>query len=147
MRLLSRVWFACACAIACGSGCGKKGDAVAAADAAAVEDARVVIAVGVACAEERASVCSGDSALRCVGGVWAVINTCRGDGGCVPDETRHKVRCDDSVAREGDPCDTPDQPACSDDGTSELLCRDGGFVKTRACKKPCERLDAGVRCN
>jgi hypothetical protein len=97
---------------------------------------------GGACSAEAVFACEGDTALRCDGGTWAKASACGGPSGCsvdVADDVAEagRVRCDDSIAREGDACDTPHQAACSMDGGAELACKEGTFVRVRVCKEPC----------
>lgn len=97
----------------------------------------------------RTTTCSPDRAmaLRCIGGKLTPINACRGKNGCAPrPESRSRVHCDDSVAAIDDPCDTPNQAACSADGKAELACKSGKFVKVRECRRECRADEEEVRC-
>ena len=80
--------------------------------------------------------CSVDRkmALRCLGGKYENDNSCRGPRACRSNDSGG-VFCDDSIALEGDPCDTQDEIACSMDGKIELACRGNEYVKKQDCKR------------
>lgn len=81
-------------------------------------------------------VCSDkDTALYCKDGVFTAI-PCRGPRGCVGGAESPK--CDYDFASEGDACMSPanENYACSLDRAVGLVCKDGKFVRWRACKGP-----------
>jgi hypothetical protein len=86
--------------------------------------------------------CTGDrgSVLRCDSGKMSVLNTCRGPKACsiVNHATENKVEfvCDDSIANDGDACDTNGEEACSMDKKSILVCSSNKFGKPKACTGP-----------
>jgi hypothetical protein len=45
-----------------------------------------------------------------------------------------KVTCDNSIANAGDTCTETDDYACTQDGTSALVCKDGKFTVASICK-------------
>jgi hypothetical protein len=77
----------------------------------------------------------GRSAVRCTGGRWELRLLCRGPAACALLDDA--VRCDNSVANAGDPCDHPDGQ-CSADRTAKLVCRAGEHVLVvdRKCPGP-----------
>jgi hypothetical protein len=79
--------------------------------------------------------CSVDRkmALRCRSGKYENDNSCRGQKECR--YNNNSLHCDDSVALEGDPCDTQDEVACSIDGKIELSCKANKYVKKQDCKR------------
>ena len=87
-----------------------------------------------ACTADRGSV------LRCDRGKMGILNTCRGPKACaiVNHAAENKVEfvCDDSLALEGDPCDTNGEEACSMDKKSILVCAANKFGKPKACNGP-----------
>lgn len=111
--------------------------------APAPEPASSVAHAGDACGVEGARVCAAHppALLRCMGGAFVAVAACAGPGGCAPDGG-----CDDTIAQAGDPCDVERQVACAPDGASELRCEGRRWRTARACVRPCERLDGGVRC-
>jgi hypothetical protein len=70
--------------------------------------------------------------LRCADGKFVEDNTCRGPKGCLMKE--HAVYCDETIAMEGDVCDTAGEVTCGMDGKTTLVCKSGKFVKKRDCK-------------
>jgi hypothetical protein len=108
-------------------------------------------AVGDPCEKQGAYACSveRDAMLQCRGSSLATVSSCRGPEACHFDREQHLVACDDGVAREGDPCDTPGRVACAASGQYELACgsdADGGSVGplTYAKKRECRRTDCRV---
>jgi hypothetical protein len=83
---------------------------------------------GVACSADHVSL------LKCVADKMTVAVTCKGKSGCTVENAT--VRCDQSIAAVGDPCD--EGPACSADGKQMLACKDGKRVVERTCAKACE---------
>ena len=85
--------------------------------------------------------------LMCRDERLALVSTCRGPKGCylLADRKNH---CDDSEALMGDPCDTQGEVACSMDRKTELVCRDGAYVKKYDCKRKdgCEIRDGQLLC-
>jgi hypothetical protein len=80
------------------------------------------------------------SVLRCDDSKMTVLNTCRGPKACsiVNHAAENKVEfvCDDSLAKEGDACDTNGEEACSMDKKSILVCSSNKFGKPKACNGP-----------
>jgi hypothetical protein len=67
---------------------------------------------------------------------------CRGKKGCVT--VRFSARCDESIGREGEHCETPTDVACSEDGRSQLTCADNlVWGKAQDCKGGC-RITQGA---
>ncbi|MBX3271678.1 MAG: hypothetical protein KF729_15535 [Sandaracinaceae bacterium] len=67
----------------------------------------------------------GASLLRCVGDRSRLVARCRGPRGCFRDADH--IRCDDSIAREDEPCEG-DSYACAEDGRALLVCRDARWT-------------------
>ncbi len=86
--------------------------------------------------------CTQDKALllRCNDRKMAPRNACRGPKGCrVVERTREKkidFLCDDSVAKEGDPCDTNGEETCALDKTAMYICQANAFVAYKTCTGP-----------
>ena len=55
----------------------------------------------------------------------------------LPEEKKTDFVCDDSLAQDGDACDTPGEEACSIDQTELLTCKSNKFVKDHACPGGC----------
>lgn len=93
---------------------------------------RTVAAEGDVCWEsaDEEIACTPDArTLRCVGGRFAAVRPCRGPKGCnAQGEHYNGERCDQSVAKAGDPCETHGfwEEACSVDRKTILECRDAG---------------------
>ena len=134
----------------------KAGACVLAAVLTIVPACREKPAAGGTCALPDQLVCGGaDHALLCEpapsGGAtaWREI-PCKGAKGC----SRSNVadECDDTLAREGDPC-PPSPPldyACTADRARALFCKDGRYALWRACRGPdaCRVEDGrNVRCD
>jgi hypothetical protein len=89
------------------------------------------------------SSCSTDhrSELRCQGGRYAVVATCKGPDGCTLTPAKggdeYTLTCDDHIADVGDPCFDATRTACSSDKRSLLACTAQRFAVDRACKKEC----------
>jgi hypothetical protein len=86
--------------------------------------------------------CSVDKklALVCKEGKYFVDSACRGPEACRVGTQARKLECDDSVANEGDPCDTEREVTCSEDHKSELVCTNLKWTK----KLDCTRKDGCV---
>lgn len=90
------------------------------------------------------SACSTDhkAEVRCQGGHFAVLATCKGPDGCTLTPSSkgkgYTLSCDDHVASVGDPCFDSTRTACSSDGKSLLTCTAQRFVVDRACKRGCK---------
>jgi hypothetical protein len=93
--------------------------------------------VGDKCRSERGEslACSADhkGELVCRNGKFELYSVCKGPRGCVV----AGFECDSSVGDVGDAC--PEQRgdanyACSADKTSLVVCRDGKFAPSRACR-------------
>ena len=100
------------------------------------------------CANEGGGWCSADRHMMmvCKGGRFTAGNACRGPGGCSLQGT--KVKCDESVALQGDPCDTPGEMTCSIDKKMSLRCGGGRYTKAQDCKeKPCVRMAGMIGCD
>lgn len=99
---------------------------------------------------DRGDPCSGaddscstdhDAELRCQGGRFAVIATCKGPDGCTLTPAKkgegYTLSCDDHVADVGDPCFDTERTACSSDNKALLTCTAQRFVVDHACKRGC----------
>lgn len=94
--------------------------------------------LGDACIEHGKGACSTDKRFLLVcteRDCYERDSSCRGPEACHL-SGKHAL-CDDSVALEADPCDTPDERTCTTDGKSQLICKAGKFVKERDCKAKC----------
>ncbi|HSO37138.1 MAG TPA: hypothetical protein VLT33_31650 [Labilithrix sp.] len=86
--------------------------------------------------------CTNDKAfiLRCEGNVMKAIDSCRGPKSCTfeehPAQQRIEFNCDDSVAQEGDPCESDNNHACAVDKKAIHVCKDHKFVQLKACLGP-----------
>jgi hypothetical protein len=80
-------------------------------------------------------------ALRCDDGKMTPLNTCRGPRQCrivpMPKHDRPEVLCDDSIAQDGDPCDTNSEEACSMDKKGMLVCKGNKFTGLVPCPGGC----------
>ena len=101
--------------------------------------------VGVSCAPEGGYDCTSDRRAMtvCRGGRTAIASTCRGARGC---SATHAVDCDHSVALAGDPCDGPNEIACSQDGRAMLRCVNGIYRVGEACTNACLSTSGRVLC-
>jgi hypothetical protein len=97
-----------------------------------------------ACTSDRGMV------LRCDANKMVALNTCRGPKACVivphPADNKVEFVCDDSLAKEGDACDTNGEEACSMDKKAILVCNANKFGSPKACDGPAgctyeEKLD------
>ena len=83
--------------------------------------------------------CTTDKALilRCTNSVMTAIDACRGPKSCTfeeqPAAQRIEFNCDDSVAQEGDPCETENNHACAVDHKAIHVCKGKKFVSLKAC--------------
>lgn len=83
--------------------------------------------------------CTTDKSLilRCTNNVMTAIDSCRGPKSCTfeeqPAAQRIEFNCDDSVAQEGDPCETENNHACAVDHKAIHVCKDKKFVSLKAC--------------
>ena len=87
-----------------------------------------LVDVGDPCGTSGTYSCSSDHKmeLMCQSEKFVPANSCRGPRECrIMDD---KVHCDESVALEGDPCDTADEVTCSVDGKSMLTCKGSKFA-------------------
>jgi len=86
------------------------------------------------CTHPGSQACSQEkrSRLSCVGGRFTAAENCRGPEGCK--STGRRVLCDNSLAVAGEPCDTPENVACSTDFRSILVCREGKYAVDTKCK-------------
>jgi hypothetical protein len=86
--------------------------------------------------------CTSDKAmvLRCDANKMTSLNTCRGPKACgivpVPSQNKVEFVCDDSIAMEGDACDTNGEEACSVDKKSMYVCTVNKFANPKACSGP-----------
>lgn len=73
---------------------------------------------------------------------------CRGQKGCFIDNA-NMVHCDQTAAREGDPCHPVDNHSCNEDATSELKCSPQfKWIKQKDCKHDgCKIKSNEVYCN
>lgn len=79
--------------------------------------------------------------LRCDANKMTPLNSCRGPRQCrivtVPKQEKVEFFCDDSVAQDGDVCDTNGEEACSMDKKGIFVCRGNKFGSLRACVGGC----------
>jgi hypothetical protein len=96
-----------------------------------------VAARGDPCKAQGATACSEDQKqmLICQGGKFELHRHCRGKNGCF--EKAEALACDDTLSLAGDPCATPGQTVCSVDGELELICQQGIFTRSMACRHGC----------
>ena len=89
------------------------------------------------CSTAGAFACSVDAKrmLQCDGQTLKTKTTCGGHDGCRLEAGGHRVECDDSIATEGDVCDTDGALACSADKSSELVCVEMRYARKRGCKR------------
>jgi hypothetical protein len=86
--------------------------------------------------------CTSDKGLvlRCDDHKMTPLNTCRGPKQCrvfeLPQEKKVQFACDDSLAMEGDPCDTLGEQACSLDKKSIFTCKGNKFTAKQPCSGP-----------
>jgi hypothetical protein len=94
----------------------------------------------VACADKA-------TGLFCQGAKYVVM-TCSGPLGCAPGGS-NQVECDNSLAKEGDGCNQPDDVACASDRRSALQCKNGKFALAATCKGPknCQLKDNKIFCD
>jgi hypothetical protein len=87
-----------------------------------------------------------DSALECRDGTWTAV-PCRGPGGCRastqtdPRGPSQTASCDDSIAKEGEPCvrkarNEHEDQACAVEKDRSLVCDAGRWVLGRRCRGP-----------
>ena len=87
--------------------------------------------------------CTTDKSLvmKCVGNKMVPLNTCRGPKKCriiqIPNQDRVDFFCDDSVAQDGDACDTNGEEACTMDKKGMFVCRGNKFGSLRPCPGGC----------
>ena len=95
---------------------------------------QMVAKEGGACGADGETLCGDDdrSLLRCKGHVLERYKLCHGKEGC---KGARSPSCDDTLAREGDPCVLSGMVVCSENGDSELICQNGRFSLSRPCKK------------
>jgi len=94
--------------------------------------------------------CTTDRSLvmKCEANKMTPLNTCRGPKQCrivtVAKQDKVEFQCDDSVAQDGDACDTNGEEACSMDKKAIFTCRGNKFGGQRPCAGGCvyeERTD------
>ena len=91
------------------------------------------------CHQEGDFACTTDKSLvlRCTANKMTPLNTCRGPDQCrvvhVPKQDKVEFLCDDSVAQEGDACDTNGEEACSIDKKSLYVCTANKFAFSKPC--------------
>jgi hypothetical protein len=87
--------------------------------------------------------CKGASAK------FEISNSCRGPKGCYIQND--SVYCDRTFGREGDVCRPVGEPACGEDGRSEVKCVAAGvsgkWVKQRDCRRGCSIKGNYVECD
>jgi hypothetical protein len=83
--------------------------------------------------------CTTDKSLvmRCDAHKMTPLNTCRGPRQCrivqLPKQDKVEFLCDDSIAQEGDACDTNGEEACSIDKKSLYVCTANKFAFSKPC--------------
>ncbi len=109
-----------------------------------------VAAKGDPCKSQGTVACTEDQKmmLTCRDGKFDLYRYCRGMYGCFM--KGESPSCDETLSMEGDPCGIPGQVVCNVDGSSELVCQNGSFGRSRSCKKGC-RVTNGpgrpIECN
>jgi len=100
---------------------------------------------GAACETENQYACASDFAttVRCAGGKWQRDQICRGPAGCR--EVESKVRCDDTLAKVGDPCVEDGDQACSTDGKARLVCKANKMTLEKQCNSGCKVVTGKIR--
>ncbi|MBL0196463.1 MAG: hypothetical protein IPQ09_19995 [Myxococcales bacterium] len=110
--------------------------ALAAVLAAGVGCKRRPPAAGDACVGAQIECTSPSRALLCEGSGRFRESPCRGPKGC---EGGAAPACDVSIGKAGDPCEVvpgrPPRAACTEDGRTALVCRDGALAPTFDCTK------------
>ncbi len=109
--------------------------------------------VGDACHFNGDYACTSDKStvLRCDNNKMVALNSCRGPHACriieLPQENKVEFACDDSLAQDGDPCDTNGEEACSMDKKSLFTCQSNKFANAKACSGPggCQYEEKGDR--
>jgi hypothetical protein len=87
--------------------------------------------------------CTTDKSLvmKCVANKMTPLNTCRGPKQCkiiqLPKQDKVEFECDDSVAQEGDACDTNGEEACTMDKKGMFVCRGNKFGSLVPCPGGC----------
>lgn len=105
-----------------------------------------------ACLEEGDFACSADkkAALSCKAGHFVSASPCKGRDGCqvVASELGFKVKCDDSIATAGDPCEKDNHYSCSTDEHAILKCKGKKFEVEEKCrgKDKCSVRSGEVGC-
>lgn len=90
---------------------------------------------GEKCRNEGTGSCSDATHLmKCVSGAWR-LSSCLGPTGCAP-TSKDSVRCDGSVSRVGEPCDAPNESACTSDGKQLLGCQAKKMALSADCLGP-----------
>ncbi len=105
--------------------------------------------LGEPCGSEGAAKCASVAeVLSCSGGKWERV-ACSGPRGCVAEGAT--VKCDESLATEGQPCGTPqgDHFACAVGGKAELRCEGTTWKLLQACGGPagCRTQGGRVECD
>lgn len=103
--------------------------------------------VGMPCATEGSSACSGDKAslLKCKGGAMVEDAKCRGAKQCDP--TSGVPKCDTTIAQVGDACGNDDEAACDQTGKQLLRCRSHVMTSIQTCKGACKVAGTEISCN
>ncbi len=99
--------------------------------------------------------CTTDKSLvlKCEANKMTPLNTCRGPDQCkivqVPKQDNAEFHCDDSIAMEGDVCDTNGEEACSMDRKGMFVCLGNKFGSLKACPGGClyEKRTDHYACN
>ncbi|MFT3713982.1 MAG: hypothetical protein QM817_40490 [Archangium sp.] len=105
--------------------------------------------VGVACADDGSSDCSGDGKkmLDCKDGKWALRMNC--SKLCVSNV--NGVRCENAEGAEGDPCTQEqfDSAVCSADKKTLLVCDGKKFFAASSCKgqNHCRAVNKQIECD
>jgi hypothetical protein len=109
--------------------------------------------VGDACREEEDYACAADgkTALACRKGQFVLASPCKGPKHCRVTSAKDagfKVECDDSIAEDGDPCETEEHFSCSADSRAILRCRGKKFKVEEKCrsKESCQIRGGQVGC-
>ena len=78
--------------------------------------------------------------LKCQDNVMRPVDSCRGPASCTfeehPEKDLIEFNCDDSVAKEGDPCNANGFHACDVDKKAIHICQNSKFTQLKACAGP-----------
>ncbi|MBN2197328.1 MAG: hypothetical protein JW751_31285 [Polyangiaceae bacterium] len=113
-----------------------------------VECDATIATVDTACDDKGNGACSEDkkSYLECKDGKWKLSSGCLGPLACtvIDEGASYTVKCDESLAKAGTPCDMAGNIACSEDKKTQLKCTNNNWVKEVDCpNKGCSATRSG----